>query len=160
MSKMLTTNIMQKDLLMKFDQQYLENVTTDIIESLGEIFKWKWEENRQALLSEFARDKKDICLPVLRKNFIDEWDNKNIKKAPKQLKSQLGELAKLSKEQKLFTRPATDNHPALLAIWWPWGHGGTYSLRLVILAESYTLTEISKKNEGFFTSLINRFIKN
>lgn len=122
---------------MQLNQQHLEEVTSQIRQSLGEQFSWQWEKNRQALLSEFARDKKTAALAELRHLFIDEWNKKTIKKAPKALKNQLGDLAKLSKEQLLFSSPANGNTPPLLAIWWPWGHGGTYSLRLMVLTDSY-----------------------
>ncbi|MFT5757595.1 MAG: hypothetical protein ACI9LM_002331 [Alteromonadaceae bacterium] len=125
----------------------ISSVTQDITKPLEELLKWRWEESRQAILSEFASGKAEQTLAVLRSNFKDEWDRKTIKKAPKDLKDQLGELANITKEQKLFTRPATDQHPATLAIWWPWGHGSTLSLRLTILENSYEYTpQLSTEN--------------
>jgi len=115
----------------------ISSATTDITEPLKELLNWRWEESRQVMLSEFANGKAEQTLAVLRSNFTDEWDRKNIKKAPKALRDQLGELSKLSKEQKLFTRPATAQQPATIAIWWPWGHGATLSLRLTILKNNY-----------------------
>ena len=143
---------------MKFSQQQVEMVTLDIVNKLGDVFKWRWEEQRHALLTEFARDKKDIGLQVLRASFTDEWDKKTIKKAPKSLKQQLGTLTKLNKKQLLFTRPASQDQPALLAIWWPWEHGGTFSLRLVILSESYDLPDIAKSN-FFWPKFLQNFFK-
>ena len=133
-------------------------VTLDITEPLKDLLNWRWEESRQMILSEFANGKAEQTLAVLRNNFIDEWDKKTIKRAPKDLKAQLGELAKITKEQKLFTRPATDTQPAVLAIWWPWGHGATLSLRLTILSDSYEYTpqpQSENKFLGFITKLFN-----
>jgi hypothetical protein len=141
---------------MQITPKEVQQASMDVTNALGDVFKWQWEEDRSALLSEFARDKKDVAFNVLHQNFSECWDKKAIKKAPNSLKVQLGELVKLNKEQCLFTRPATQETPALLAIWWPWGHGGTYSLRLVILNNSYDLSEM-ENSKGFFSSFINMF---
>ncbi|MCJ8320507.1 MAG: hypothetical protein MJK12_12790 [Colwellia sp.] len=125
---------------MNVSQENLECVFKDIIKDLGEVFIWQWDDKRQSLLTEFSRNKKDLALPKIEQLFTDEWDKKTIKKSPDALKIQLGSLAGLVKEQRLFTSPAKDGKPAVLAIWWPWGHGGTYSLRLTVLADSYDIT--------------------
>jgi len=141
---------------MQITPKEVQQASIDITNALGDVFKWQWEEDRSALLSEFSRDKKDQAFNVLQQNFSEHWDKKAIKKAPKSLKSQLGELMNLNKEQCLFTRPATQETPALLAIWWPWGHGGTYSLRLVILDNSYDLAEVKSSN-SILSSFIHMF---
>ena len=148
---------------MQHSQQAIEQATIDIKNALGEVYKWGWEEARQVLLSEFSQDKSNVAIEILRQNFVDEWNHKSFSKAPKAfkkaLKTQLGPLAKLSKEQRLFTRPASDEQPAVIAIWWPWGHGGTYSLRLLILNESYDLTAATQQNSSFLDVFKNLFCK-
>lgn len=141
--------------MQKNNQTNFESIFQELINELGDIFKWQWDEQRQALLVEFARDKKDLCFPLVQQFFTDEWDKKSIKKAPKMLKGQLGSLVKLSKEQRLFTSPEIDNMPAVMGIWWPWGHGGTYSLRLIILNENYHYSQ--DKNKGLWLSIKDRF---
>jgi hypothetical protein len=136
----------------------ISSVTQDITDPLKDLLNWRWEESRQVILSEFASGKAEQTLAVLRSNFKDEWDKKTIKKAPKDLKEQLGELANINKEQKLFTRPATDKQPATLAIWWPWGHGSTLSLRLTILKDNYEYTP-QPQTENRFIAYITKFIK-
>jgi len=145
---------MQK-IIQNNNQTDYTNVFQDLIDELGDVFKWQWDDKRQALLVEFARDKKDLCFPVLQQYFTDEWNKKSIKKAPKALKSQLGDLIKLSKEQRLFTSPEFNNKPAVMGVWWPWGHGGTYSLRLVVLTQNYYYPE--DNNKGWWLSFKERF---
>jgi len=136
----------------------ISSATTDITEPLKKLLNWRWEESRQVMLSEFANGKAEQTLAVLRNNFADEWDRKNIKKAPKALRDQLGDLSKLSKEQKLFTRPATAQQPATLAIWWPWGHGATLSLRLTILKSNYEYTP-KPQTKNILISFLSKYFR-
>ncbi len=135
---------------MPLDQQQTKLCFNTIIEQLGKEHHWQWEERRRAWLSEFSRDKIDSTLAVLNEHFTDQWHIKNIKSVPKSLKSQLNELTKLTKEQKLFTTPASEQQPTLLAIWWPWGHGATVSLRLMTLSESYKKPVQIATKDNFF----------
>ena len=136
-----------------YSQEKTEELTRQITPLLGEQLNWRWEDRFSVMLSEFSRDKKDKTLVALRQEFQHEWDRKTIKKAPPQIKEHLGELIKLSKDQLILARPATDSTPAIIALWWPWGHGGTYSLRLALLDTPYKYQENSASGSG----LINRF---
>ncbi len=140
---------------MSINQQYLEIIFKEVIEELGDSFNWQWDERRQALLTEFSRDKKELCLPKIQQLFSDEWNKKTIKKAPKALKNQLGILTKLTNNQLLLTCPSIEKQPALMAIWWPWGHGGTYSLRLTILTNSYDISQ--EKSHSWWASFKEKF---
>jgi len=131
----------------------------EIFACLNDGYNWQWEERRSAWLAEFSRDKIESTLAILEQHFDDAWHPKNIKKAPKELRVQLADLAKLSKEQKLFTTPAHINKPTLLAVWWPWGHGATVSLRLMTLENTYiTPTEFQTK-DSIFTVIKKLFSK-
>lgn len=134
-------------------QNHLFNTITT---PLGDELSWRWEEQMSALLSEFSWEKKDRILLKLRELFSEEWSKKNIKNAPKQLKDELGELIRLNKEQLIFTRPATDETPAFAIIWWPWGHGGTYSMRIKILNVTYSAAEIQQAKVGLIAKIFNR----
>ncbi|XQW85188.1 hypothetical protein ACOYR1_00235 [Thalassotalea piscium] len=123
---------------MTFSQQQIEHFTQPIRQALRSDLVWQWDDRLSVLLTEFAQNKSPTVERVLDDMFDHEWDKKSIKQAPKNLKHQLGDLIKLSKNQKIFTLPAKDDStPTIVAIWWPWGHGGTYSLRLMLLNESY-----------------------
>ncbi len=123
---------------------------------LGDQLTWRWEENMSALLTEFSWEKKDHILTTLRELFSEEWNKKSIKKAPKSLKDELGELTRLSKEQLIFTRSAADETPTLAVIWWPWGHGATYSMRIKVLTTTYSAAELQQAQTSLIAKLLQR----
>lgn len=143
---------------MQYTQQDLAFNT--ITTPLGDELTWRWEEQMSALLAEFSWEKKDRILATLRELFSEEWNKKNIKKAPKTLKEELGELASLNKEQLIFTRPASDKTPTLAVIWWPWGHGATYSMRIKVLDTTYSAAELQQAQASLMTKLIKRIMAN
>ena len=141
---------------MTFSQQQIEHHTQLLRDTLRSDLIWHWDDRLSVLLTEFAQNKSEDVITILRDVFAHEWDKKNIKKAPKDLKTQLGDLISLSKDQKIFTLPATDeSNPTTVAIWWPWGHGGTYSLRLMLLDESYEF-HLPDNSRANFVSFFKR----
>lgn len=142
---------------MSYSQEKTEEFTRQIIHLLGDQLSWRWEDRLSVMLSEFSRDKKDKALQALREQFPHEWHKKNIKKAPAEIKEHLGELVKLNKEQLILARPATDSSPAMIALWWPWGHGGTYSLRLALLDAPYQYPSNSQENESLLSRIKSIF---
>ncbi len=134
---------------MSFDETQLTQLTLPVTSILGDDIKWRWEERLSAMLSEFARDKKEQKLETLRHFFQDEWDKKSIKHCPKALTDQLGTLAKLTKDQLIFSLPASQNQPTLVAMWWPWGHGGTYSVRIIAFKQGYEYDNSPTKRNIF-----------
>jgi len=142
----------------QFSSEQVVELTQSMREQLGDNITWQYEDRFCVMLSEFAQNKSAAILVILQAIFPHQWDVKSVKKLPSELKLQLAELAKLTKEQKLFTIPATDETPAMAAFLWPWGHGGTYSLRIKLLADNYqfdqqTLAQQSllSKLKGFFS---------
>jgi len=120
-----------------FTQENIELMSLQLRESLGSNITWQYEQRLNVMLSEFAQNKSDDILEKLRLSLADEWHSKTAKKLPSTLKSQLGELAKISNHQMILATPATEKTPAIVAFWWPWDHGGTYSLRIKVLEQSY-----------------------
>jgi len=146
--------------MQKNDQQHkIQKAFSTLFDVLDKEYNWQWEERREAWLAEFSRDKIARTLEILNQHFDDVWHYKNIKSAPKELKIQLNDLAKLNKEQKLFTTPATENQPTLLAIWWPWGHGATVSIRLMTLENGYCKPVKLTTKDNFFTVVKKLFAK-
>jgi hypothetical protein len=123
-----------------YSSAQIESITAELRQSLGDNIPWQYEDKMAVMLSEFAQNKSDVVFEKLQAVLTDEWHSKTVKKMPKELKSQLGDLAKLSKNQKILAVPAQDSRPAIVALWWPWDHGGTYSLRLKVLEQSYDNT--------------------
>ena len=65
---------------MDINQQQIEEAADKILTALAGTHKWKWEENRKAILSEFSRDKIEQTLKLLQQQFTHQWDRKSIKK--------------------------------------------------------------------------------
>ena len=121
---------------MSYNKKQQDTIFDSITIPLGDELTWRWDESKSALLTEFSWEKKERILTILRSLFSEEWHKKNIKKSPKALKLELAEYTNLIKEQLIFTKPATADFPAIALIWWPWGHGATYSMRLKILTSN------------------------
>ena len=124
---------------------------------LGDELTWRWDDKLSMLLTEFSWEKTERILIVLRQLFSEEWSHKNIKKSPKAIKAELGELTKLTKEQLIFTRPATVDTPAIALFWWPWGHGATYSIRIRILHTNYNDADLQQAQTGPIKKFFQRF---
>ncbi|MGB1263190.1 MAG: hypothetical protein ACPG52_09790 [Cognaticolwellia sp.] len=142
---------------MLHSQQQRDAIFSTITTPLGDELNWRWEDKLAALLTEFSWEKKERILITLRQLFSEEWQKNNIKKAPKALRDELGELAHLSKQQLIFTRPANETTPALAVIWWPWGHGATYSMRIKILSSNYDGAALAQARASLFSKLFNLF---
>ena len=142
---------------MSYSQEKIEEFTHPVICLLGDQLSWRWEDKFSVMLSEFSRNKKDKTLAALRLQFQHEWNKKTIKKAPTEIKDHLGPLIKLNKDQLILACPATDSTPAMIVLWWPWGHGGTYSLRLTLLDAPYEYNEASANDGNLFKRLKNYF---
>ena len=141
---------------MSYNKNQQDTIFSTITTPLGDELTWRWEEKKSALLAEFSWEKKDRILTILRRLLSEEWHKKNIKKAPESLKAELGELANLNKEQLIFTKPATEETPALAIILWPWGHGSTYSMRIKILKSNYDDAALELGKASLFTKVIQR----
>ena len=143
------------------NQEIIEDISSKVNPKLGDHLTWRWEPQFSVMLSEFARDKIDGTLIALRNEYQHEWDKTSIKKAPPILKEQLGSFSNLIKEQRIFSTPATEEMPAIVGILWPWGHGGTYSLRFTVLKESYIFPEEKPLPKiGGFKKFLSRFKSN
>lgn len=130
-----------------------------IVNQLGDELKWRWDENKSALLSDFSWEKQERIFANLTQHFSEQWTYKNAKCIPDEIKDELGELVNLSKKQLIFTRPATETTPAIAAIWWPWGHGATYSIRLRILTSDYDSNNLVTEQPHLFSKLLTIFSK-
>ncbi|QOL25314.1 hypothetical protein LP316_13585 [Thalassotalea sp. LPB0316] len=105
---------------------------------------WEWDDKHQVLLTHFARNFAPDIQALVAKELPEHWHVNNFKSAPRILREQLIRYGKLSKGQHYYTKSATDDCPALIAIWWPWGHGSTYSLRFGLLEHSYDLGQMAE----------------
>ena len=135
---------------MNFSQKQIEHFTKLLRYQIGEDLTWQYESRFSSMLSEFPQSKSSHILLLLRVNFVHQWDINSIKKLPLPLKDELHPLAEIRKKQLLFTLPATQKVPTVIACWWPWEHGETYSLRVKLLKESYNYDQNMPTKSGLF----------
>lgn len=140
---------------MSYNKKQQDTIFDSITIPLGDELTWRWDESKSALLTEFSWEKKERILTILRSLFSEEWHKKNIKKSPKALKLELAEYTNLIKEQLIFTKPATADFPAIALIWWPWGHGATYSMRLKILTSNYDEAALQMGQASLLTKILH-----
>jgi hypothetical protein len=112
-------------------EEQIQAYGKDVIETLSSMVKWKYDDFHKVMLAEFSVDKQDQVLFTLQQFFPMCWDVKTIKKAPHETKHYAGAFSKLVKKQKLFSINIEHN-PKIMAVWWPWGHGATVSVRIFL----------------------------
>lgn len=133
-----------------YTQDQVEQLTAELRSMLGDNIIWKYEDRYGVMLSEFAQNKSEGVFEKLASIFPFQWDNNAAKKLPSILKGELKDLARIGKKQKLLFMPQHSNSPAIAAFWWPWGHGGTYSLRLKVLENAITTDDLHEQQSGLF----------
>jgi len=138
-------------------EQYTHHLRAEISYPLDKSLVWKFDERFNAMLSEFAQNRADDVLASLRNIFPHEWQAKVNKFIPAEIRNQLGSLGKLNKEQLMLAKPATENEPAIVALWWPWGHGGTYSLRIFTLDNDFDFIPIPLHKPSLFSRVRGMF---
>ena len=109
------------------NNQQQDTIFNAITTPLGDELTWRWEARLSALLTEFSWEKKDRILTILRQLFPQEWHRKNIKKAP-----------------------------TIAVIWWPWGHGATYSMRIKILTADYDDVALQQAQASLIKKIFQR----
>lgn len=111
-------------------EQQIEVLSQPLRARLAErIVLWEWDAHTQALQGAFSVDHKDAVWAILEEEFPHIWSSKNLRSCPPETRQQARHFARLQKQQKLL---CGYKEPALMAAWWPWGHGATVSLRLFL----------------------------
>lgn len=117
-------------------QQQIESKTGSLREAIGQDLTWQYDDKHQAMLAQFAQNRAQGVMATLAPQFTHQWCYSTRKQIPVELKAQLGDVTQLDKNQELLAVNIVDEG-CIVALWWPWGHGGTYSLRLALLPEKF-----------------------
>jgi hypothetical protein len=115
----------ESDTSKTFIYEHTESIQT----ALSQYTECTWDDRHQALLAEFSVDHADAIMAILLQSFSHSWDNTTIKKANPILKHKAKHFAELQKSQRLLTKDINGSED-LMAVWWPWGHGATVSVRI------------------------------
>ena len=96
---------------------------------------WEWDGRFSAALTVVKDPNHHTLLPTVAAQLPHAWDAKSIRGAPRRIVALAGKFGGIHPgQQMLTTDPEAD--PLLLALWWPWGGGDTFSLRVTCLAET------------------------
>jgi hypothetical protein len=129
--------------------------TQSIRTALSQYTECTWDDRLQSLLAEFSVDHSVPIKAILLQSFPHCWDSKTIKKAHPILKHKAQNFALLKKSQELLTTDINGSAD-LMAVWWPWGHGATVSIR-IFLGSQESYTEETGTFSKFLTALLKPF---
>jgi len=107
-----------------------EALFSTLASTLPDFLLWEWDEQHHGVLAILEIDAADAALAVLGDCFGESWDRGNIRKAPQLVNRAPRDFGGLHVNQKIFARGVSEDI-ILLGLWWPWGHGGTVSIRLI-----------------------------
>lgn len=122
---------------MHLNQSELEMACGGLLNDLGGVLTWKWDDRFGALLAEFKVEEQAVVRQALESHFVHHWDNKSIRHAPLAIKNGAGDFIDLRDKQLLFTSaPAVGS--LLFAAWWPWNDAKVISVRITSSANGRT----------------------
>lgn len=122
---------------MQLNQSELEMACGGLLNDLGGVLTWRWDDRFGALLSEFQVEKQEVVRQALEAHFVHRWDSKSIRHAPAAIKKGAGHFLDLRNEQLLFSSaPAVGS--LLFAAWWPWNDAKVISVRIISSATGAT----------------------
>ena len=119
-----------------------EQLFSTLASTLPVFLQWEWDEQHNGILAILEIDAADAALAVLGDCFGESWDRGNIRKAPQLVNRAPRDFGGLHTNQKIFARGVTEDI-ILLGLWWPWGHGGTVSIRLLPYGPDATEPDVS-----------------
>ena len=109
--------------------QELETICDSIFSETSKEVSWKWDEQYQALLSEFPCEEREEVISVLERNFETCWNETNIGEAPMPVQNVANQLGEIRKNQLLYSSDPT-REVLVLGAYWPWNNGKKFSLRI------------------------------
>jgi hypothetical protein len=107
--------------------QQIETVCRELKERGG--LSWEWDGGFSVALAVAQAPQHTEVLTLLDELFTSSHDDVSIREAPGQIASLSANLGGLRPGQKMLTLDSDDD-PLLFALWWPWGGGERFSLRV------------------------------
>lgn len=127
-------------------------VFEELAKALPDTLEYEWDDRFGGVLAAFATVSRDQIFAIVGAQLDQHWNNNTIASAPNNIKTALKEFGGLAKGQQLFACGLTEN-VVLLGLWWPWGHGGTISIRFV----PYSFSDSDPEVDALRTSLKGAF---
>lgn len=107
-----------------------EAFLANLASALPEYLQWNTDEHAGGLVAVLEIDAADQVMAQLTQQLGEGWNRKNLGQAPPSVRHALKEYGGLRDKQRVFATGLT-GEVMLLGLWWPWGHGGSVSIRFV-----------------------------
>ncbi len=102
----------------------------DLATSLPDYLRWEWDGQHDGVVAILEIAVADQLLAILTQRLGKSWDRGSIRQAPDAVRGAPADFGGLRSGQRIFASGLADE-VLLLGLWWPWGHGGTVSIRFV-----------------------------
>ena len=107
-----------------------QNPLCELVTALPHFLKWEWDEQTNGGLAILEVDAGERVLSIIEAQFPHQWNRKTLRRAPLPIRTAVKDLGGLRDQQRVFVKVLASDL-AMLGLWWPWGHRGTISIRLV-----------------------------
>ena len=91
---------------------------------------WSWDSRMICITSSFSTEFETKARASIAEGFPVEFTSVTIAKAPTFLRDYVDRYGGLRQGQMLFTSGALGGSLVAFGLWWPWGDGGTISMRV------------------------------
>jgi hypothetical protein len=91
---------------------------------------WSWDSRMTCITSSFSTEFESKARAAIAEALTQEWASSTVAKAPAVLREYVERYGGLRTSQLLFSSGALGGSLLAFGLWWPWGDGGTVSMRV------------------------------
>jgi hypothetical protein len=91
---------------------------------------WSWDSRMVCVTSSFSTEFETKARAAIAEALTVEWTSSSIGRAPPLLRDYVDRYGGLRHGQVLFSSGNTAGSLSAFGLWWPWGDGGTISMRI------------------------------
>lgn len=115
--------------------------------TMPDFLQWEWDDQHDGVVAILEIDAAHAVLAVLDVHCPGDWDRSSIRRAPALVRRARRQFGGLQAKQRIFASALADD-VLLLGLWWPWGHGGSVSIRLVPFGPDAAPTELAAARDA------------
>lgn len=91
---------------------------------------WSWDSRMTCITSSFSTEFEAAARAAIAEAYAVEFTSQTVGKAPQTLRDFVDRYGGLRQGQMLFSSGALGGTLVAFGLWWPWGDGGTISMRV------------------------------
>jgi hypothetical protein len=130
----------------------IENIFMEFVDTFQDKLAWEWDDRFEAVLATCTTANKEDIQLSLKSLLKTIWDNSNTEDAPDVVLDAISHFGGLMPGQLLFTSDLNQDI-LLCCVWWPWGDGETFSIRVAPYPKKISdedKPELNKKFKEWF----------